>query len=209
MASQALSSRRQKFFSPTTSCQRVIDESFDSKHGTGTMIIQSDVTHPKLLPVCTGHVMNGRVLGPSSLYGDMAMTVANYMYQVLRPDEPEVGLNVCAMEVHKTFVMEVPPNPDGQHIQMEAHVNLSSLEVKVQFRSVTWDGTFIQDHGHGLVRYEDPTAWREEWAQINYLVRSQITSLEQKFASSQAHKILRGLAYKIFDTLVTYGKLIR
>ncbi|KAF2432235.1 hypothetical protein EJ08DRAFT_695687 [Tothia fuscella] len=189
----------------TTSCQQIIHEEFDIKKGTGTVTIQSDLTHPKLFPVLTGHVMNGRTLGPSSLYGDMAMTVANHMYQILRPEEPEICLNVCAMEVHKTLMIEVPPHPDGQHLRMEATVDLSVGEVKVIFKSVTWDGTVIQEHGDGTVKYEDPTLWRQEWDSITHLVNGQITDLERKLQNGQAHKILRGLAYKIFDALVSYG----
>jgi len=183
----------------------VVFEDLQPAKGTGTVIVQSDLSHPKLFPAVTGHVVNKRVLCPSTLYADMAMTVADYLYSTLRPSAPPVGLNVCAMEVHKPLVAELPPSPDGQHIQLEAHAELASGIMKLNIRSVTWDGQTLQDHGHGLVKYEDPATWTTEWQQINYLVRNQITLLETKLENGSAHKILRGMAYKLFETLVTYS----
>jgi iterative type I PKS product template protein len=134
----------------------------------------------------------------------MAMTVADYMYRTLRPDEPEIGLNVCNVEIHKTLSCEVPPPEEGQHVQLELHADLNYGELKFTIRSVTWDGSFVQDHGHGLIKFEDPTLWEEEWQRARYLVQGQIDVLDEKLATGNAHKILRGMAYKLFG-VVSYG----
>lgn len=189
----------------TTSCQNVVHESLEIEAGTGTVIVQTDLSHPKLYPVATGHVVNERVLTPSTLWADMAMTIANYLYPLLAPDSGPVGFNMCEMEVHKPLVVDVPPGPDGQHVQCEAHANIHTGEMTINVRSVTWDGTKLVDHGHGLVKFEDPDLWAAEWTRQKFLVQGQIDLLRQNLTDGTAHLILKGLAYKLFEQLVTYS----
>jgi iterative type I PKS product template protein len=202
MAPQIHVARQHKI--STTSCQQVVYEDIQHSEDTATIIVQTDLTHPKLWPVIEGHVMNQRVLVPSSLWADMAMTVADYIYRTLRPEAPEIGLNVCAVEIHKTMMAQVPPPAEGQHVQLESHADLSAGEMTVKIRSVTWDGTLIAEHGHGLVKFEDATLWHAEWQRAQYLVQGQIDALHTKLATGGAHKILRGMAYKLFG-VVAYG----
>jgi iterative type I PKS product template protein len=188
----------------TTTCQRLIYENVDHALGSGTLVFQSDISHPKVFPAVTGHVVNHVPLLPSAIYADMAMTAADFLYRTLRPSASDIGLNVCAMEVHKPVIAKIPPPEDGQHIQMEAHADLRKMEVSLVFRSVTWDGKFMENHGHGMVKYEDPAEWISEWQRTQYLVETQIALLEDRLSVGLAHKFLTGLAYKLFQSLVHY-----
>ena len=189
----------------TTTCQRIVFEEFDRKREVGTVVVQSDLTQPKLRAVVTGHVVNKAPLCPSALYADMALTVADHLYKELRPDSAPVGMNVTSVEVHKPLAAQVPPPNDGQHLQMEATADLKRGEVAITVRSVTWDGKITQEHGNGTVKYEDVQQWLEEWRTKEFLVQGQIDLLEQKLAAGMAHKFLRGLAYKLFTALVDYS----
>lgn len=189
----------------TTTCQRIVFEEFNYKQQTATVIVQSDATQPKLWAALTGHIVNKTPLGPSSIYADMALTIADYIYKQLRPGAPAVGMNVCAVEVHKPLIAQIPPPQDGQHFQMEGVADLKKGEVALTIRSVTWDGKTTQEHGHGTVVYEDQSQWLREWKAKEYLVQGQILSLEQKLAAGAAHKFLRGMAYKLFTALVDYA----
>jgi iterative type I PKS product template protein len=197
--------QRSSRFTTTTSCQHVVYEDIQPEKGTGTLIIQSDLTHPKLFPTINQHVMNGRVLCPSGLYADMALTCAEYLYTSLCPESSPAGYNVCAMEVHKVLIVDANPSLDGEHIRMETHADMATGEMTLTIRSVTWDGQTLQDHGQGLVKYEDPEQWQTEWQRQQYLVRGQISLLESHFQQNKANKFLRGIAYRLFSSLVTYG----
>ncbi|KAF2031853.1 ketoacyl-synt-domain-containing protein [Setomelanomma holmii] len=188
----------------TTSCHKVVREELHAN--SGTVIVQSDLSDPQLKATITGHAVNGTPLTPSSLYADQCMTIADYLYQQLRPGMATPGLNVAAMEVTKTLIPQYPAPAGGQHLQIEATADLELNHVEFKFRTVTADGKKVYaEHAAGLVKYEDMNAWKEEWGRIQYMVQSQIDVLKQKLETGAAHKVLRGMAYKLFKALVTYA----
>jgi iterative type I PKS product template protein len=188
----------------TTSCHKIVREELHAN--SGTVVVQSDLSDPQLRATISGHQVNGTPLCPSSLYADQAMTIADYLYKQLRPNLPTPGLNVCAMEVPKTLIPQYPPPAGGQHLQIEATADLELNQVELKFRTVTADGSkVLAEHAFGTVKYEDMDAWKEEWARIQYMVQSQIDMLKQKLEIGAAHKVLRGMAYKLFKALVTYA----
>jgi iterative type I PKS product template protein len=191
----------------TTSCQRVIYEALDEKALTGTVIVQSDLTHPKLYPVVTGHVVNERVLTPGVIYAEIAMTVADYLWRTLVPESGPIGLNVCEFDVHKPLMVDVPPARDGQYIQVECNANINEGAMEIHVRSVTWDGDLLQEHGRGLLRFDDPSTWAADWSRQQFLVRGQIEQLRAKLDNGEAHQIFTGMAYKLFEQLVTYAPI--
>jgi iterative type I PKS product template protein len=188
----------------TTSCHKIVRE--DLGANSGTVVVQSDLSDPKLKATITGHQVNGTPLTPSSLYADQAMTVADYLYQQLRPGTETPGLNVCSMEVTKTLIPQYPAPAGGQHLQIEGNADLETNEVQITFRTVSADGSkILAQHAVGIVKYEDVNAWKEEWGRIQYMVQAQIDLLKMKLETGAAHKVLRGMAYKLFKALVTYA----
>lgn len=193
----------------TTSCQRVLKQEVDAKLGTATIVVQSDVTESKLSRVLSGHKLNNTPLCPSSLYADMALTVAKHLYEELTAEKVNtVGFNICQMDVHTPFVAKDPPPEHGQHLQMEAALSLSSREVNLSFREIL-PNSQVRELGKGLVKIEDVNYWKQVWSRLQYLIQSQIDLLQEKAESGGAHKLLRGMAYKLFSALVEYGKPFR
>jgi iterative type I PKS product template protein len=187
----------------TTSCHKIVREELHAN--SGTVVIQSDLAEPKLHAAVSGHLVNGQPLCPSSLYADQAMTIADYLWKQLRPNLPTPGLNVCAVEVHKTLVAKIPPPPEGQHMQIEATADLENSQVQLKFKSVTPDGQkVLAEHAYGTVKYEDVESWKDEWRRTQFMVHTQISLLQQRLTTGGAHKVLRGMAYKLFKALVNY-----
>jgi iterative type I PKS product template protein len=179
----------------------------DEKTMTGTIIIQSDLTHPKLLPIITGHVVNGRILTPGILYAEIAMTVGDYLWKNLASPNDPIGLNVCEFDVHKPLMVDVPARPEGQHIQVECVAKLNERIMDVQVRSVTSEGETRMKIGNGLLKFEDRDEWEEQWARQKFLVHGQIDHLRRRFADGKAHQILSKMAYTLFEQLVEYSSL--
>lgn len=191
----------------STSCQRVVAESFSGS--TGSVTVQSSLAEPKLYPVVCGHMVNNAALCPSSLYADMALTVADYMWKQMRPGTETPGYNVCNMEVPKPLIAQIPQPAEGQHVQLEANADLDNGIINLKFRSVKPNGQKIQDHANCVVRLEDKAAWMDEWSRYNYMVQAQMELLQQKTLTGGAHKVQRGMAYKLFKALVNYDEKYR
>ncbi|KAF2838514.1 ketoacyl-synt-domain-containing protein [Patellaria atrata CBS 101060] len=191
----------------TTSCQRIVLENLSAN--SGTIVIQSDLADPTLHKAVSGHLVNDTALCPSSLYADMAMTAADYLYRQLRPKTAVPGLNICKMEVPKPLIAKLPPPAEGQHIQLEATADLEQNTVELRFRSVTPEGKLLVEHAFGSVKYEDVESWKEEWQRTQFMVQTQIDLLHQKLQTGAAHKVLRGMAYKLFKALVNYSPVYR
>ena len=191
----------------STSCQKVVEEEFSGN--TGKVVVQSSLADEKLYPVVCGHMVNNAALCPSSLYADMALTVADYMWKEMRPGAEAPGINVCNMEVPKPLIAQIPQPAQGQHVQMEANADFETGIVKLNFRAVQPDGKKIADHAHCIARYEDKAAWSEEWSRYNFMVKAQMDILNQKTATGGAHKVQRGMAYKLFKALVNYDDKYR
>ena len=191
----------------TTSCQRIVKEEINAN--SGTVVFQTDLTEPKLHVAVTGHLVNDNPLCPSSLYADQALTAADYLYKQLRPKAPQIGLNVCKMEVPKPLIAKLPPPSEGQHIQIECNADLENGKAILKYRSVTPDGKTLQDHAHCVVLYEDIDGWYENWNMSSFMVQTQIDLLAEKLKTGSAHKVLRGMAYKLFKNFVNYSPPFR
>ncbi|EME39782.1 polyketide synthase-like protein [Dothistroma septosporum NZE10] len=191
----------------STSCQKVISEEYSANQAR--VVVRSSLADSKLYPVVCGHMVNNAALCPSSLYADMALTVADYIWKETRPDTETPGMNVCNMEVPKPLIAQIPQPSQGQHIELEANADLEQGVLKLKFRSVHPDGKKIQDHANCTVKYEDKSAWADEWARYNFMVKAQMEMLTAKTMTGGAHKVQRGMAYKLFKALVNYDSKYR
>jgi iterative type I PKS product template protein len=187
----------------TTSVQKVIKESV--KGNTAHIIIESDLADPKLEAAILGHMVNGTGLCPSSLYGDMAMTVADYAYKLIRPGSESVGMNVAHMEVPKPLIRKAKSG--SQILRLEAKVDLDRSRVELVYTSGT-DKSRTQ-HASCHVEYGDQSAWLEEWQKNAYLIQSRIEWLQEATESGKANKLARGMTYKLFGALVDYDNKYR
>ena len=187
----------------TTTVQKVISETVEKDKAS--MLIESDVSRPDFLAAISGHVVNGTALCPSSIYGDMALTVCNYLYKLLRPGVDSIGMNVCHMEVFKPFIAN--DGGKGQTIRMLTNVDLSVNRAVLLFSSGS--GKTEIKHAKCHVDFGSEQSWLDEWARTAYLIRGRIDSLTESASSGKAHRMLRGMAYKLFGALVDYDSKYR
>ncbi|CAF9907651.1 MAG: hypothetical protein HETSPECPRED_007202 [Heterodermia speciosa] len=187
----------------TTSVQKVISES--AEKDKASMVIESDISRPDLYAAISGHSVNGTALCPSSLYGDMALTVCNYLYKLLRPGVESVGMNVCHMEVFKPFIAK--EGGQGQTLRLSTNVDLTVNRAVLVFSSGS-NKTEVQ-HAKCHVEFGSESAWLDEWQRTAYLIRGRIEGLIESASTGKAHRMLRGMAYKLFGALVDYDPKYR
>lgn len=188
----------------TTTVQKVISEVVEADKVT--IVVESDVSRPDLLSAISGHQVNGTALCPSSIYADMALTVGNYLYKVLRPEAPAIAMNVCNMEVSKPFIANTSGD-GGQVLRLTAKLDAVLGRADLLFSS--GNGNAEVEHAKCHVEFGSGSAWLAEWQRHAYLITGRINSLRKEAAAGNAHTMLRGMAYKLFGALVDYSPQYR
>ena len=184
----------------TTTVHRVASEVVDSDKAT--VVIESEISRSDLLAAISGHVVNGTALCPSSIYGDMAMTVGEYLYKLLRPGTETAHMNVCHMEVFKPFIAN-DDGGKGQILRLTATTaDINAGRANLVFSSGSGKGE--TQHAKCHVDFGSGSAWLEEWQRSAYLINGRVDGLKKAAASGAAHRMLRGMAYKLFGAFVEY-----
>jgi iterative type I PKS product template protein len=185
----------------TTSVQKVIRE--EVKGDIAIVEIESELHQEQLRVAVSGHLVNGAPLCPSSLYCDMAITVCDYAYKLIRPDAKNIGCNVSHMEVPKTLIFDDVADSHILRLTVTANVKLGYADLVFH----TGEGAKRTEHANSKVYFNDTDEWQNEFDRVSYLIKSRIDALMVAERSGQASKIGRGLAYKLFTALVDYNPL--
>ncbi|KAI1133382.1 polyketide synthase [Nemania abortiva] len=182
----------------TTTVQKITKEEVN-----GDIVIletETEMTEENMRKICSGHLVNGTALTPSTLYADMAMTICEYGYKLVRPDAKDIGVNVGDMQVPKTLIFDIKAK--SQILRMQVKVNAAEGTANVTW--TTGEGAQRTEHAMCKVSFGDNQEWLSEFDRVNYLIRSRIDSLKAAEERGEASKIGRGLAYKLFTALVDY-----
>lgn len=187
----------------TTSVQKIISE--EVKGDVAIVEIESNLSREDLRLAVTGHLVNGAPLCPSSLYGDMAMTVGDYAYKLIRPNAEKIGCNVGSMEVPKTLIFDESLEAHVLRLKVTANVKTGTAECVFS----TGEGAKKIEHALCKIQYGNTDDWASEFERADYLIRGRIEALKAAEKTGKASKIGRGLAYKLFAALVDYDRRYR
>ena len=183
----------------TSTIHKVTKE--EIKDGICVVETESDLALEPLRHVVSGHLVNGAPLCPSTLYADMAMTVADYAYKLLVPGTEKIGCNVAGVEVPKTLIFD--DSAKSHILRMKLTAN-----AKQGYADIVWstgEGAKKTEHATSRLLYGNTDDWQNEFDRTAYLIKSRITALEEAERRGDASKIGRGLAYKLFTALVDYN----
>ncbi|PHH79911.1 hypothetical protein CDD80_3498 [Ophiocordyceps camponoti-rufipedis] len=187
-----------RYVSP--SVQRVLEE----KHGAtqSTILGESDICDPRLMPVLQGHIVNGVALCPSTLYGDVALTVAKELVEG-NPSASFTGFDVADVNIDRPLVSL--PSKTSQVFRVSATADWAAQVVSVSIYSVE-DGIKTANHAAiNVYLTADKGSFLEEWKRVAYLIKGRIAALEKGVVSGNSHKLRRSMAYKLFGNIVKYS----
>jgi iterative type I PKS product template protein len=182
----------------STSVQSIISEKVEGKKAK--VMAETDLAEEKLFQVVSGHLVNGAGLCPSSLYADMAYTLTDYAYKLLKPGS-KVDMNVGSMEVSKPLIVKNIKSPESQVIQIESSVDLAVGKAEVKLFS---DGGKTQ-HVKCIVTFEDAASWTAQWQRTSFLIEDRMKMLKSRMEEGEADKLGRRMAYKLFQAMVNYS----
>ncbi|KAJ9488637.1 hypothetical protein VN97_g4672 [Penicillium thymicola] len=184
----------------SSAAQRVLETNGDNS--SASIVIENDIADPELNRVIAGHKVNGACLTPSSLYADIAQTLGEYLVQNYKPEWKDRGFDICNMMVPKPLIAK----GGKQLFRVSATANWAEESAKVQVWSVTAEGKKILDHASCNIKFFDPSPYELEWKRSSYLIKRSIEHLQESTISGQAHRMKRGMVYKLFASLVDYDE---
>ena len=189
----------------TTSVQKIIEESINDSEASVT--IESDISEPKLKAAIQGHMVNDTALCPSSLYADMALTIADYLHRQLRPNAEMPALSCGIMEVDKPLIAS--KSSEQQLLRVDGSADLKTGHVRIRFYSITPEGKTKVEHAKCTVSYMDPEVMLTTWSRYRYLIKPRVEALENGVNNGTAEKVHRNMAYSLFGSFVNYSASYR
>ena len=208
----------------TSSVHQVISEELGDS--TGELTAVSDIMHPDLLAAINGHTMNGYGVATTvslstahtdsshtnssqSIWADMALTVAEYLYKRMVPKTKEVHMNVTNMEVLHAQIAQTDTS-SSQLLQLEASIDLLARDTTIYWYNVAADGSrSAESFASATVRFEEPAAWQTEWGRVAHLVNGRIEALSVMAADGTANKLSKNMTYNLFKNVVDYADKYR
>ncbi|KAM3419403.1 hypothetical protein BST61_g5332 [Cercospora zeina] len=166
----------------TSSVHEVLKEAISAEKVHFVTI--SDTAHPELRSSLNGHRMNGHGVASSSLWCDMAFTVAQYVYDRLSPGKSHHTLTILGLECSKAQVI-------GNQIAGSQKIRLEvSLQPETTDLCLRWQSLLDQ-----------PIASRT----LEYLIKGRIAALDALVLEGSASRLSKAMAYKIFGSVVVYS----
>lgn len=112
------------------------------------------------------------------------------------------------MEVKQPLIAK-KNSTEPQILQVTAIMDPDLSHAKLRYASVSAAGKETVQHATCIVEYGDTSKWLSEWAQVAYLIKGRVASLQKSVETGNAQKITRGLAYKLFAASVQYNDTYR
>src|SRR5258708_36579509 len=100
----------------------------------------------------------------------MAMTVCDYAYKLVRPNDTNAIVNISNMQVPKPLI--VSPEGKSQILRLTAKLDASKLRADLVFSS--GEGNDRVEHAHFQVLVENSESCLSDWARQAYLIKSRI-----------------------------------
>jgi naphtho-gamma-pyrone polyketide synthase len=186
----------------SSSVHRIIEENTSTE--VATMLVESDLHDTRMAPIVSGHKVNTAMLCPSSLYADMAFTVAKRMLKANDMLHEKTGLDCGTMNIKRPLIMH--PDAISQLLRVSAEAKWLKSEIYLTFFSVDANARTLSEHATCTVKVVENQGWLNEWKRNAYLISSRISSICEAVDRGSAHKLKRGLAYKLFSSLVDYSR---
>ena len=135
----------------------------------------------------------------------MAFTIVRYMLQANNMPVDNIALDCANMKVDRPLIAS--PDSTSQLLRVSASADWSRHEVSLTMFSVNAKLEIIADHAMCNVKVTQAPAalWLQNWDRLAHLIQGRISSLQKSVDEGKSHKLQRGLAYKLFSSLVEYA----
>ncbi|EXJ74670.1 uncharacterized protein A1O5_01363 [Cladophialophora psammophila CBS 110553] len=194
-----------KYISPCA--QRVVEE----QHGAdeSSILVESDLFDGRLLPILQGHRVNGVALCPSSMYVDVALTMAEYLLRESpESDQPrDPGFEIGNTKIDNPLVAH--PSETSHRIGIKALARWRAGVIQIAIFSLKEGYEPSKMHATLEVQIAPKQDWISSWNRTAHLINARIDSLHHSVydskGNSECNRMKRRLVYRLFSVLVQYN----
>ncbi|RYP27845.1 hypothetical protein DL767_007493 [Monosporascus sp. MG133] len=175
-------------------------------HKRSSITTQSDMHDPALLMIAQNHRVNGLTMAPSTLFADVAFTLAKHLIEHCGPEMNAYMPAINNMAVEKALIVnEIGP----QLFRASLEMDWTTMHGSMQIYSVNAFGKQTTLHAVCDVVVENPQVYYERWQSHLYLIERSIAQLTQGAGDGSVHMMRRGMLYKMFSASVQYGPVFQ
>ena len=181
----------------STTIHRVESESFTEDRIS--VVFVTDLIEPALRKLIFGHLVNNHGLCPSSVYADMALVAACYIWSRVKLNDQPLTMEVSELIISKPLIIQ--PDSARQLVRITVLGDRRSEHLRLTFTA--HDQVENVKYAHCSVSFGDGKDWKSKWAEQAYLFRARIDHLT---SSPNVHRVMRNMVYKIFSGFVKYDR---
>lgn len=203
-AAAAIKSESSRSRRISSSVHRVVaEEDYDAAQPE--VVFETDLSDLDMHTAVSGHRVNGSALCPSSLYADMALTIAKHIRSQPSSGLDQDGHDVCDMQVTQPLIINPHRDKEDRTLRITARIDKARSILSLVFSSCGPTARPPVKHAECRVEFGNPQAWSRRWSHDLHLVNDRIAGLKARAHSGTVSNITKKLAYRLFGNLVDYA----
>lgn len=188
----------------STTCLHQVESEIITPGAGASVTFTSDLSDPRLAVLAGGHLVHGKGLVPSSVYAEMAMSSAAYVYKRMNPGSTvKPVLNLSDMHIFKPMI--ALPDVESQTVMVSCESSSPAGPVAFVLTSQDPATKAWSEHARCSVSFSDGASTLKDWKRNEYLVRDRYEQMTSN-KSSDVDRFSRRMVYRLFKTVVTYDE---
>ncbi|KAM7203057.1 hypothetical protein V8F33_002405 [Rhypophila sp. PSN 637] len=185
-----------------TCLHQVIEEKIEKEQGAATVEFSTDLQDAHVSKLIDGHKVMGIALAPSSLYKEMALGAAQYLYKRLRPENPTPAMDLHDLTISSPLFLDQNPGAPPQLVRIIATVRSGEGKVEVRVRSEK------KEHCRCTI---DPETmdWVKDGARRAQRIEARARGLMANalLPGKGVHHLIQDMVYKVFSPITKYSTM--
>ncbi|TQS36404.1 hypothetical protein Golomagni_03148 [Golovinomyces magnicellulatus] len=181
--------------------------SYDFQNSKRHLVTLSDIMRADLWTMVGSHRIKKVEVATSSIWVDMAYTIAEYLYKDFVAESEEFSMDIADFNVfHSTLARKDKSKP--QLLQVHAFFDFATRSTSIKWYKISLQGIPLPEpYASATVYYKDPTSWKKEWRVVQQFLKDRIEILINKAHDGFANKISKKMVYSMFKNIVDYDEI--
>ena len=188
-------------FVPSTTLQHL--EQFSQTHKGTSAVFSSALSERTLLDAMKGHRVDGTAICPASVFCDMALAAANYLFTRSNPEEKVSTMMIESLEITHPLIAS-GEDVLQKTVEVNASITHAAKVVEITFSTKNSGSSFLHEHGSCGVHLGEAVKLQEKHHNSSKEAKSKLDYLIESAKTGQQLRLPKLIVYKLFASLVQY-----